>query len=59
MTSWTIWFKKRDSHLVTYRSMADATQLDFFLAKRDERRNCLNCKVIPRKTATEEHKLMI
>ena len=53
------WFKKRDSHLVTYRSGANATQIDFLLARRGERRNFLDCKVIPGEAATEQHKLLI
>ncbi|CAH9114689.1 unnamed protein product, partial [Cuscuta europaea] len=27
------WFKKRDSHLVTYKSGANSTQIDYFLVR--------------------------
>lgn len=53
------WFKKRDSHLVTYRNGVNATQIDFFLTRRGEKRSCLDCKVIPGEATTEQHKLLV
>ena len=39
-------FKKRESHLVTFRSGQHSSQIDFILARREDRRDCLDCKVI-------------
>ena len=41
------WFKKLNSHLITYRSGGNASQIDFFPTRRVGRSCCLNCKVIP------------
>ena len=40
-------FKKRESHLVTFRSGQHSSQIDFILTRREDRRDCLDCKVIP------------
>ena len=40
-------FKKKKSHLVTFRSGQHSSQIDFILARREDRRDCLDCKVIP------------
>uniref|UniRef100_A0A453I402 Craniofacial development protein 2-like n=1 Tax=Aegilops tauschii subsp. strangulata TaxID=200361 RepID=A0A453I402_AEGTS len=41
-------FKKRESHLVTFSSGQHSSQIDFDLSRREDRRACLDCKVIPR-----------
>ena len=43
------WFRKRDSHLITYKSGGNANQIDFFLTRRVGRSCCIDCKVIPGK----------
>ena len=46
---------KRESHLVTFRSGQHSSQIDFILIRREDRRDCLDCKecVVP------QHKLMV
>ena len=52
------WFRKLDSHLITYRSGGNASQIDFFLTKRVDR-SCLDCKVIPRECVATQHRLLV
>jgi hypothetical protein len=40
-------FRKRVSHLVTFSSSHHCSQIDFILARREDRHACLDCKVIP------------
>jgi hypothetical protein len=40
-------FRKRDSHLVTFHNGQHSSQIDFILARREDRHACLDCKVIP------------
>jgi hypothetical protein len=40
-------FRKRVSHLVTFSSGQHCSQIDFILARREDRHACLDCKVIP------------
>ena len=40
-------FRKRESHLVTFSSGQHSSQIDFVLARRKDKRACLGCKVIP------------
>ena len=48
-------FKKREYHLVTFCSGQHSSQIDFILIRREDRRDCLDCKecVVP------QHKLMV
>jgi hypothetical protein len=39
-------FRKRVSHLVTFSSGQHCSQIDFILARREDRHACLDCKVI-------------
>ena len=52
-------FKKRESHLVTFRSGQYSSQIDFILARREIRRDCLDCKVIPGECVVPQHKLVV
>ena len=52
-------FKKRESHLVTFRSGQHSSQIDFILARREDRRDCFDCKVIPRECVVPQHKLAV
>ena len=52
-------FKKRESHLVTFRSGQHSSQIDFILARREDRRDCLDCKVIPGECVVPQHKLVV
>ena len=52
-------FKKRESHLVTFRSGQHSSQIDFILARREDMRDCLDCKVIPRECVVPQHKIVV
>ncbi|KAJ1279118.1 hypothetical protein BS78_04G131400, partial [Paspalum vaginatum] len=47
-------FRKRESHLVTFSSGHHTSQIDFVLTRREDKRACLDCKVIPASTWIEE-----
>ena len=53
------WFKKQESHLVTYRSGDRATQIDYFLVNGPCRANYTNCKVIPGESAVTQHRVLV
>jgi len=53
------WFKKRDSHLITFRNGANATQIDFLLTRSIDRQSCINCKVIPGESVVTQHRLLV
>ncbi|XP_061359419.1 uncharacterized protein LOC133303515 [Gastrolobium bilobum] len=38
-------FQKRESHLITFHSGHNRSQIDFFLARREDRTSCVECKV--------------
>ena len=52
-------FSKRESHLVTFRSGQHLSQIDFILARREDRHDCLDSKVIPRECVVPQHKLVV
>jgi hypothetical protein len=52
-------FRKRESHLVTFHSGQYSSQIDFILARREDRRACLDCKVIPGECVVPQHKLVV
>ena len=56
------WFKKRDSHLVTYSSGGNQTQIDYILYRRGFSRFVSNVKVIPSSIERElvtQHRLLV
>jgi hypothetical protein len=52
-------FRKRVSHLVTFSSGQHCSQIDFILARREDRHACLDCKVILRECGITQHKLVV
>ncbi|KAJ4809245.1 hypothetical protein LUZ62_021811 [Rhynchospora pubera] len=52
-------FRKRQSHLVTFSSAQHFSQIDFVLARREDRRACMDCKVIPGECVVSQHKLAV
>jgi hypothetical protein len=52
-------FRKRVSHLVSFSSGQHCIQIDFILARREDRHICLDCKVIPGECVVPQHKLVI
>ncbi|KAL5153945.1 Craniofacial development protein 2 [Glycine soja] len=53
------WFKKREEHLITYKSGRTCSQIDFFLIRKSDRKYCLNCKVIPGESLTTQHRVLV
>ncbi|KAH1214992.1 Craniofacial development protein 2 [Glycine max] len=53
------WFKKREEHLITYKSGGTCSQIDFFLIRESDRKYCLNCKVIPGESLTTQHRVLV
>jgi hypothetical protein len=52
-------FRRRVSHLVTFSSGQHCSQIDFILARREDRHTCLDCKVIPKECVVPQHKLVV
>jgi len=52
-------FKKKEDHLVTFKSRSCKTQIDFFLTRKENRRSCKDCKVIPSEFLGTQHRLLV
>ena len=52
-------FRKREEHLVTYKSDSSRTQINFFVTRKRDRLACKDCKVIPGEGLTFQHRLLI
>ncbi|KAJ7975412.1 Craniofacial development protein 2 [Quillaja saponaria] len=52
-------FKKRESHLITFSSGPNKSQIDFVLTKKVDRAICKDCKVLPGECLVSQHKLMV
>ncbi|XP_021995940.1 craniofacial development protein 2-like [Helianthus annuus] len=52
-------FRKRESHLITFSSGGRNTQIDYLLMRQEDRRMWRDCKVIPRETAAAQHHLLV
>ncbi|PKA66012.1 hypothetical protein AXF42_Ash010421 [Apostasia shenzhenica] len=52
-------FKKREEHVITYKSGTSRTQIDYFLIRKRDRLDCKDCKVIPSECLTTQHRLMV
>ena len=52
-------FKKRDSHLITYKSGNTGTQIDFILLRRTMRKLVTDVKVIPGEEVALQHQLLV
>ena len=53
-----ILFKKKDEHLVTYESGGRRTQVDYIMTRMQDKRSCINCKVLPGE-GEEQHKIVV
>ncbi|XWS28049.1 hypothetical protein CRYUN_Cryun25bG0032400 [Craigia yunnanensis] len=53
-----IWFRKLDSHFITFRSGENANQINFFLTK-SVGRSCLDYKIIPGECVATQHHLLV
>ncbi|XP_076912890.1 uncharacterized protein LOC143571316 [Bidens hawaiensis] len=54
-----LFFKKRESHLITFSSMGRNTQIDYILTRQGDRRWWRDCKVIPGETGVAQHQLLV
>ncbi|XP_059306265.1 uncharacterized protein LOC132057663 [Lycium ferocissimum] len=45
-------FPKREQHLVTFRSSAATTQINFLLLRKEDKGLCKDCKVVPSENFT-------
>ena len=52
-------FRKREEHLITYKSGVSCSKIDFFLIRKSDRKICLDCKVIPGESLTTQHRVMM
>jgi len=52
-------FKKKEDHLVTFKSGSIKTQIDHFLIRANRRRFCKDCKVIPSEYLGTQHRLLV
>ena len=52
-------FRKRQSHLVTFSSGQYSSQIDFVLTRRRDKRTCVDCKVIPGECVVSQHKPLV
>ncbi|XP_076940755.1 uncharacterized protein LOC143610061 [Bidens hawaiensis] len=52
-------FKKRESHLITFSSGGRNTQIDYLLMRQGDRRWWKDCKVIPGETVVAQHRLLV
>ncbi|XP_055388369.1 uncharacterized protein LOC129616888 [Condylostylus longicornis] len=53
------YFKKKDEHLVTYKSGSNCSQIDYILHDRTNVKACKDCKVIPGESHTSQHRVLI
>ena len=53
------YFKKREEHLITYKSGVVSSQIDFFLVRKIDKRSYNDCKVIPGESLTAQHKVLV
>jgi hypothetical protein len=52
-------FRKKKLHLITFSSGQHSSQIDFVLTRREERPNCIDCKVILGEYVVTRHKLLM
>jgi hypothetical protein len=48
-----------EASTVTFSSGQHCSQIDFILARRDDRHACLDCKMIPGECVVSQHKLVV
>lgn len=52
-------FKKKESHQITYKSGGHSTQIDYCLARRKHLGNYKDCKVIPGEPLATQYRLLV
>ena len=53
------WFKKQDSKLITYTSGGCATQIDYILVRKGDRKLVKDAKVIPGEEVASQHHIVV
>ena len=52
-------FRKKDEHLITYKSGGYATQVDYCLVRKGNRASCLDCKVVLGTKMPTQYRLLV
>jgi hypothetical protein len=52
-------FRKKKSYLITFNNSQHSSQIDFVLTRREERPNCMECKIISDECVITQHKLLM
>jgi hypothetical protein len=52
-------FRKRNSHLVTFISGHRSSQINFVFTRRVDKQACVDCKVIPKESVVPRHNLVV
>ena len=53
------YFKKREEHLITYKSGTNKSQIDYFLIRKSDRSLCKDCKVILGESLVPQHRILV
>ncbi|GJS10701.1 aminopeptidase M1 [Tanacetum coccineum] len=51
-------FKKMDTHLITFQSGSHNTQIDYLLVRRGDLRACKDCRAFPSEACSSQHRLV-
>ena len=54
-----MYFKKREEHMVTYKSGRKSTQVDYIMCRRAYLKEIGDCKVIAGDTVAKQHRLLV
>ncbi|GMP69647.1 hypothetical protein CsSME_00028828 [Camellia sinensis var. sinensis] len=52
-------YKKREEHLITFKSGSIRSQIDYFLVRKEDRLKCSDCKVITGESLTSQHRILV
>ncbi|GMP80885.1 hypothetical protein CsSME_00035817 [Camellia sinensis var. sinensis] len=52
-------YKKREEHLITFKSVLVKSQIDYFLVRKVDRLKCSDCKVISGESLASQHRILI
>jgi len=53
------YFRKREEHLVTFKSGSARMQIDYFLIRANSKRWYRDCKVLPSECLATQHRLLV
>ena len=52
-------YKKREEHLITFKSGLVKSQIDYFLVRKVDCLKCNDCKVIPGERLVSQHRILV